>query len=317
MKVNNNTTRQIYDWEKDSTYGTGSRKASGGTLVLASNPCGEDIDVPDFMNHRSKNARVRTNKYGDSVEIHTKNTGKNNGTNKSQAAQQNRETLQRTRVREQKAQQRKTQAIKERAIAAAIAFTLLAGGGVAVPAAHDYITRFDTASANYDALGHTVSEVASWSGINEKAILLANDISSADEVVDDIVLPVEYDVFHEEIESIKSKLDNPDLSDEKRDELTERLALLCDKQEAAYELGETYIDEDGKFVYIIPNEYTSTETIKEIYGIKDGVLKEYNNLSYQWGINTEVDVHQGYKDYTGSKTSGVRVPADKIGNYED
>ncbi len=260
--------------------------------------------VPDFMNKRtSKGSRVRTNKDGDIAEFKTAKT----------EAEHKKERIQKRKqaeIRRKKAAQQRVKA----GIAALITATAIAGG---TKGCVSELTKFNPASTNFDALGHTITEVSDWTGVDEKAILLANQLESADEKVDDIVLPESYKPLEESITTLQEKLSQDKLSAEEKEELQQELDFLSAKQKEQDEMGEAYIDEDGKFVYIVPNETVAAEAIKDAYGIEDGILKDYNNLSYTWGFDSNLPEDNGYRDYTSSRTSGVRIPADEINKFDE
>ena len=305
MKLNS-TQSTFYDQDRDYSFRTSDSAARKKAAAPVSTGTA-DFDIPDFMKQRrSKNSRVRTNSYGDVAEFSTPKKEKTQ------------EQLRQERLKKRKqAELKRKKAAREnfaKGIATLMAVATIAGGA---KAGGDYITRFDPASANYDAMGHTITEVSEWTGVDEKAILIANEMSDANEKVDDIVLPESYKPLEEEISGLKERLEKDKLTSEERAELQEELDFLTAKQQEQEAIGASYIDEDGKFVYIVPNEVISAETIKDAYGIEDGVLREYNDLSYTWGWNPDVPEHNSYKDYTGSRTSGVRVPADEINNFEE
>ena len=307
MKLNS-AQSNFYDQEKDYSFRAKDSSAKKGQIIRSEGKkaADEDISLPDFMKRRrSKTSRIRTNQDGDIADFMA--------TKPKTEAEIKKERLQKRRQAELK----RKQAARERlmkTIATLMATATIAGG---IKAGGDYITRFDPASANYDAMNHTIEEVSDWTGVDEKAILIANQMGDKTEQVGEIVLPESYSPLEQDISGLQEKLEKGRLTSEERDELQKELDFLKEKQKEQEALGTTYIDEDGKFVYIVPNEVTSTETIKDAYGIEDGVLREYNDLSYTWGWNPDVPEHNSYKDYTGSQTSGVRVPADEINNFEE
>lgn len=304
MKLDN-TQRKLYDQDKDYSFrNEGRSSASQKQTTSYRKSSQDDLSIPDFMTRRrSSSSRIRTNYDGDIAEFRTP----------MQKTQTKSDRVERYR----QAQLKKKKAAQERfkkGVAAAMTIATLAGG---IKMGGDFITRFDSASTNYDALNHTITEVAEWTGVDEKAILLANQMDNANEKVGEIVLPESYDPLEENISQLQERIEKDKLTSKERERLQEELDFLLAKKEQQEAIGEIYIDEDGKFVYIVPDKVTSAEGIKDAYGIKDGVLREYNDLDYTWGWDSEAPEHQGYKDYTESQTSGVRVPADEIGNFDD
>lgn len=190
----------------------------------------------------------------------------------------------------------------------AAAITILGGGKAAVD-------KIGGPQANFDAQGRTVAEAADFCDVDSRAIMLANDISDETQSIDDIILPEKYNALDKEIEEAQKAVDEADSAEELQ-EAEEKLAELQDIKAKQDELAQVYVVEDGKYAYIIPNETgISSEDIKDAFGIEDGVLRKYNDLSYDWGVNEEVEVHQGYKDYTGSSIpdEGVKLPKDELG----
>ncbi len=158
-------------------------------------------------------------------------------------------------------------------------------------------------SPNFNAAGHTLEETAQWTDIDPRAISIANDIDNPNMALDEIILPEVYDGLSDEISSLEEKLEDNTITEEE----TEQLKELKDKKEYQDSLASAYSLEDGT-VIILPNEYgVSGEEIKDAFGIKDGVLKENNDLYYSWEKDEE---GYGYKDYTGHSIpySGVVVP---------
>ena len=300
------TSNNIKIYNQDRDYGYNQKPTARKTYQTSSSRyanTANDIEIPEFMKNRApKSARVRTNQDGDVAEF-TKNPAK---TAPHKKEQQHTKTASSSK----KSKKHNSISTKTKLFLAALAVT---GTIAATPSACDYITRFNTATADYDTCGHTIEEVAEWADIDVEAILLANQITNENTVLDEIVLPESYDPLQEEISALEEKLADDGISDTARTKAEERLSLLLQKQEEQEKIGNTYIDEDGKFIYIVTDELTLVEDIKDAYGIKDGVLSEYNDLNYTWGS----DEYGGYKDYTYSKTTGVRVPVDATGNFDE
>lgn len=303
------TQRTFYDQDKDfscrETRATGRQNYQTAAQAARKS---DNIDLPPFMTQkRSQSSRVRVSSQGDVFETAIDK--------KAQAERQKEARARAKRRKEAEIRRRKTARENlARGIATLMTVATIAGGA---KVGGDYITRFNPANANYDAMGHTITEVAEWSGVDEKAILLANQMTDANEQVDDIVLPESYSPLEEDISKLQERLEKDKLTNEERLELQEELDFLVSKQQEQNAISASFIDEDGKFVYIVPDERTSAETIKDAYGIKDGVLKDYNDMDYVWGYDADAPEHKGFKDYTGAHTSGVRVPADEIGNFDE
>lgn len=187
---------------------------------------------------------------------------------------------------------------------------MITGGG---KAALDHISG---PQENFDAQGKTVEQAADFCNVDPRAIILANSLESENETIEDIILPQKYDVLEEDIKDLEETIKKAPQSE--KEALEEQLDELLARQELQNSLAEVYVVEGGKFAYIIPLEKgISAEEIKSAFGIEDGVLKKYNDLSYEWGIDTTVDVHQGYRDYTGASVpyEGIRVPVKELNQY--
>ncbi len=191
----------------------------------------------------------------------------------------------------------------------ATAITVLGSvyGGKAV------VNSFSGPEENFDAQGRTVFEAANFCDVDPRAILLANGLSDENEIIDEIVLPEKYGVLDEEIAEAEKAAQQAS-SDEELAQAKEKLSELEERQARQDELAEVYVVEDGKFAYIIPKESgIDGEEIKSAFGIKDGVLRKYNSLPFEWGFDKEIG--EGYRDYTGQPIpyEGVRVPKDELG----
>lgn len=152
----------------------------------------------------------------------------------------------------------------------AIPVGLLTSLLMALNVAQTELPKVDT---NFDANNHSVSDTAEFTGVDPKAIALANGVS-LDDVVNDIVLP---------------------------------------EKVASDERWTVYADEDEKLAYIIPEEHgILIEDVKKAYGIPDGVVAKYNDISYTWGSDDNSSETITYKDYSDSKIpyEGIVVPYD-------
>lgn len=132
-------------------------------------------------------------------------------------------------------------------------------------------TELPKVNTNFDANNHSVSDTAEFTGIDPKAIALANGVS-LDDVVNDIVLP---------------------------------------EKVASDEKWTVYADEDEKLAYIIPEEYgVSIEEVKDAYDIPDGIIAKHNDISYTWESEDSPSESITYKDYTKAKMpdKGIVVP---------
>jgi len=168
-------------------------------------------------------------------------------------------------------------------------------------------------NADFDTKGNSIVEVADFCDIDPRAITLVNHIDEQT-TIDKIVLPEKIDLLEEKINALEEELKNSTDSFD-QSELQDELKELKEKQNLQNELAQVYVVDGSKYAYIIPNEEgISSEDLKEAFNIEDGVLRKYNDLSYTWETDDSVEVHQGYKDYTGAiiPYEGIKVPLKEL-----
>lgn len=201
-------------------------------------------------------------------------------------------------------------AVVTKGIAGVLAAAMLYAGGA------KFIDKMTPADPNFNAGSHNVEQVSTLTSVDERAILLANTIDSKEAALGEIVLPTEYEMYSDEISELNEKLQDDKLSDKKKEQCEEKLNDILSKQEKQNELATVYVDSDGKYAYILPKESgIYAEDIKEAFGIKDGVIRNYNsNLEYSWGEDGTEDMPGYYKDYTYSTIpyEGIKVPFDSL-----
>ena len=197
--------------------------------------------------------------------------------------------------------------------------------GIALTSAASGITGVTIAKNNanrdifeFDAKGKTVEQASEYCGIDSRAILIANKgIENEGQAVYKITVPVEYDMYEKYNSEIDEKLKDDDLYYSDKLKLNDKKQELKEIKEKQEDMAQIYTD--GKWAYIVPNDYfTVTEDLKEVLGIKDGIIikNNKNQLNYKWGIDS--DGH-GYKDYTFSTVpySGIKVPLKELGKELD
>lgn len=140
------------------------------------------------------------------------------------------------------------------------------------------------------------------------AILNYNNLASSEDLAlaGEIVIPSAFDYLQEEIDKLQDKLYNKDLSEQERADIEAKLAAYQEKQELQQSIATSYTD--GKYVYYTINELPdgnssiNVETFKDIFDIKDGALRKYNDLDYVWARDEDAPPEdRGYRDYTGER----------------
>lgn len=174
--------------------------------------------------------------------------------------------------------------------------------------------------------GEDVGVYAEMYGSSEDAIIdynkLQGDIAQYGM---EISIPAMYEhPIVDEIEDVQNELFTKKLDAEERIEKQEEVSALLEIQQMQSEIATSYTD--GDFVYYtitLPTDESATsiqsgfngrinvEKFKDIFGVKDGVIKKYNNLGYTWGGNE----YESWKDYTGESFYNgqvVKVPVNAI-----
>lgn len=170
--------------------------------------------------------------------------------------------------------------------------------------------------------GTSIEDIADIYGIDSDVIKAYNGLEyDITQVSDAIVIPSDYEhPLNARIASMQEDLFNANLDPDKRAELESSLADLLAVQELQSKTAKTYTD--GKFVYFLiscseNSEETgyscgiNVEKFKDIFGIKDGALRNNNNIDFDWAI----DDYGGYKDYTSDILHDgevVKVPVSAI-----
>ncbi len=277
---------------------------------------GEFLNVSDVLEPRSDASKVRRNHDGDIVEFTSrKNTTAQKGSSRRRTTEvtDKRRTAETAPTRNGRSHNKKGDRIKQGALAVGISALVLIGGA-------KLADKFSAPEPNFDANNHSAAEVADFYDIDERAIILANRIDDPETPLGEIILPTQYSMYGDDIAELEEKLENDKLSDNKRKKLEAELDVLKNKQAEQDELATVYVDEEGKYAYIIPTSSdVESEDFKDAFGIKDGVIRAYNdNLDYVWASDGTEDMPGHYRDYTGSDipAEGIRVPLDKLGKKD-
>ena len=171
----------------------------------------------------------------------------------------------------------------------------------------------------------SLEEIAERYNSTANIILDYNDADNIEEIKEkeEIKIPYSYDFIDKEIEELQEKLFSSKLDYEERLELEQKLSNLQAKKELQDSIAEVY--SDGKYVYfnlielkkdapdsakeVYENSTINVEKFKEIFDIKDGAIKKYNDISYHWDSDDEG--YGGYKNYTSARLVAgdtIKVP---------
>lgn len=171
----------------------------------------------------------------------------------------------------------------------------------------------------------SVEELADTYGSSPEAIIDYNDIDNIAYVPSEVKIPQTYDYIQTKIDSLQDKLFDEDLSEKKRADIETQISLLEIKKEYQENIAVAYTD--GKYAYFyitgakddapqeIQDKYSygiNVEEFKNIFDIKDGAIKDNNDINYTWGHHPE---YGGYKDFTTAylyKGQTVKVPLKDI-----
>ena len=139
-----------------------------------------------------------------------------------------------------------------------------------------------------------------------------------------ISMPSSFDHVGSEIDELQEDLYRRTTSAEEAIEIAQEIEELQDVQKLQSEIAKMYTDGDFVYFYItLPTDETASETqlqynghinvesFKDIFGIKDGVIRKHNDMDYSWGSNE----YGGYKDYTGNTLwngQTIKVPTSAV-----
>lgn len=305
----NDTSARLYD------YDCGQRE----THTRAQKPLtrySDSLDVPEFVNKRPRTQQVQTYR-GQTYSTQTRPPQQRRVQGTNTKYNQDGDYLEVQNQRSRKAQDNKKSQhpmLEKMFIGLVKAFAVVLPIEMAIAAAISCIASIMPPKPNFDACGNTAAQVEQFTGVDARAILLANKFN-ADDALNEIVLPEKANLFEDEIAEITKKLENKKLTNAERKELEAKLETYQARQAARDALGQLYMDEEGKFAYFVPNERgTSAEDVKDAFGIKDGVIRNHNDLDYSWGRDSEHPEYGAYRDYTGSSIpyKGIKIPLDTV-----
>lgn len=191
---------------------------------------------------------------------------------------------------------------------------------------HSCANEPDATTIAFANAGEDVGIYAEMYGSSEEAIIAYNKLQSDIVPYDmEISIPAMYEhPVVDEIEQVQNELFTKKLDADERTEKQAEVAELLEIQQMQSEIATSYTD--GDFVYYtitLPTDESATSTqagyngrinveeFKDIFGIKDGVIRDHNNLGYTWGSNE----YESWKDYTGESFYNgqtVKVPVNAI-----
>ena len=254
---------------------------------------GLDVDIPNWVNNRHPQSRRVTSQYERTPE---------RDTFYSSERQTNRPTSRRTgRTSGRNNKKKQIIPVPLKTFAAGVLAALAVTQGaqvinqpsdvISIPV--DSSTSLTEIAQNYDS---DIDAILSYNDLAEEA-----DISE----LDSIKVPSSYDYLQNEIDKLQDKLYHSNLSPEERAEIEDKIAEYKEKQQLQQSIANVYTD--GKYVYYtiidIPEDigYSSinVEKFKDIFDIKDGALKKYNDIDYTWAFDEDAPPEdEGYRDYT-------------------
>ncbi len=173
--------------------------------------------------------------------------------------------------------------------------------------------------------GENLADYAFVYNVDEDAIKDYNNLTSSVLGNDTVLsIPSAFDPVGEKIAQYTIDLYGKGVDEEEQAELVEDIEQLRAIQQLQSEIATMY--SDGKYAYFLitlPTDETATETqagyggcinveeFKEIFGIKDGVIKDHNDISYTWGG----DEYGSYMDFTVATLSDgqtIKVPVGAV-----
>ncbi|MBQ2984756.1 MAG: hypothetical protein IJD57_08185 [Candidatus Gastranaerophilales bacterium] len=152
-----------------------------------------------------------------------------------------------------------------------------------------------------DGHGNNLEEAANFMDAPVKIVEMVNDADRY-AVLDQYIIPQEYNGFDTAIEECKEELKDEDLSTKKRIKLEAKLEDLEERKAKLEEMGEVWIDPKTDEAYIVLNDSYSAEDVKDVLGIKkDGEFRD--DTSFRWNVGGPDG--RGFRDYSDSSLCGI------------
>lgn len=152
-----------------------------------------------------------------------------------------------------------------------------------------------------DGHGNNLEEAAEYMDAPVKIVEMVNN-ADKDDVLEQYIIPQEYNGFDTAIEECKEELKDEDLSTKKRIKLEAKLEDLEERKAKLEEMGEVWIDPKTDEAYIVLNDSYSAEDVKDVLGIKkDGEFRDDTN--FRWNVGGPDG--RGFRDYSDSSLYGI------------
>lgn len=153
----------------------------------------------------------------------------------------------------------------------------------------------------------SITEIAEENNCDLDFLLDYNNIGPNTDLssISEVLVPSSFDYLQTEIERIEELLKDEKLKEAKREELEATLSAIQSKKNEQDNVAQVYTD--GEFVYLSINieendeneKYKygiNVETLKKLFDIKDGAIRENNALEVRW--ESYENGEGSYKDYT-------------------
>ncbi|MBE7704474.1 MAG: hypothetical protein E7Z90_01530 [Cyanobacteria bacterium SIG29] len=205
------------------------------------------------------------------------------------------------------------------------AFALLLAANIAVGAHSCSSTPALTTEVEVEP-GTSIVELAERYGVDPIIIKSQNNIDGdIIQTTTTITIPADFETpVEEEINDLQENLFKKNIDNEERKKIEAEISELLELQQIQSEIAVAYTDGDyAYFTITLPNDETATPTqqkyryginveeFKDIFGIKDGVIKKHNDMSFFW----DSDETGGFMNYTGNTLSDgetIKVPVSAV-----
>ncbi len=164
--------------------------------------------------------------------------------------------------------------------------------------------------------GQTLSQIASEYGVSVSELQAANNLKGTNIIAGEkLIIPYQEPEFSNDFTN--NALDEYEFSEEEVQKNAqyseEKIALANSKdKERKAEVANLTINKKSGYVQINLKQDITAEELKKLYNIPDGVLKNYNDIGFEW---KELPDGHHYKDWgnpTFFEGQSVIVPANKF-----
>lgn len=158
--------------------------------------------------------------------------------------------------------------------------------------------------------GEDVNKYAVVYDMPVETIMDYNNLSSSILGTDmTISIPSSFDHVGDEIAELQEDLYRRTTDEEEAEKIVQKIEKLQNVQKDQAEIATMYTD--GEFVYFLINSKINVEDFKDVFGIKDEVIREHNDMDFFW----DSDEYGGYKDYranTLNEGQTIKVPTSAV-----